>query len=371
MVKRKIFEMKTRLLIAILLYLVGGVISSYAQEYKIQSFMLMPEDLTARVGQTPRVDNNGVKCAILKILVSDVITGAEGNVFGDIVSKGMEKWVYVTNNTKRIKLNFQNHFPLTINFADYNYPMLTGQMVYVVKLVEDESASPIQASSQTNASREDDILSKAIAAYENDRTREAIELFRSISNNLEAQDYLVSILNPYIHTFNSDDVTELKKLAAQGIASSQYALGILYKHGQIVPRDDNEARYWFQKAARQGNYDAFNALGSDAPRLIEQFIKFNENSTDVPKREWQKLTDLSKTLRALNYDVKIEICGWKKSDDSDADKLAWSRAFGIKNLLLKNGVNPDNISVTTSGLDKFGIRLNDDWADTVTIQVEL
>lgn len=126
-------------------------ISGSAQEYKVKSFELKPEDLTARMGEYSRIDNNATKCAILKVYVADKITGAEGNVCGDIVSKGMEKWIYMTNNSRRLKLNFENHYPLMIEFIDHNFPMLTSQMVYVVKLEEDGAVAVAQTPTPTPA----------------------------------------------------------------------------------------------------------------------------------------------------------------------------------------------------------------------------
>lgn len=106
-----------------------------AQEYKVESFEITPNDLSART--EGRVDGNGRKCAIIKVYVKDVITDTDGPTVGEIRNRGMEKWVYVSHDAKQVGFLFKEHMPLNITFGDYNYPSLTGQMTYILKLTED------------------------------------------------------------------------------------------------------------------------------------------------------------------------------------------------------------------------------------------
>ncbi len=46
---------------------------------------------------------------------------------------------------------------------------------------------------------------------------------------------------------------EWQPLANQGPAAAQYQLGLLYANGQGVPKDDAQARQWYEKAANQGH----------------------------------------------------------------------------------------------------------------------
>lgn len=55
---------------------------------------------------------------------------------------------------------------------------------------------------------------------------------------------------------------EWQPLAKQGHAAAQYHLGLLYSNGQGLPKDDAQARQWFEKAASQGHVDAQVNLGS-------------------------------------------------------------------------------------------------------------
>jgi len=54
---------------------------------------------------------------------------------------------------------------------------------------------------------------------------------------------------------------EWRPLAEQGHAVAQYSLGLLYANGQGVPKDDAQARQWYEKAAAQGRADAQVNLG--------------------------------------------------------------------------------------------------------------
>ncbi len=54
---------------------------------------------------------------------------------------------------------------------------------------------------------------------------------------------------------------EWRPLAAQGAASAQYNLALLYTNGEGVLQDDAQAVHWYRKAADQGHAGAQNNLG--------------------------------------------------------------------------------------------------------------
>ncbi len=56
-------------------------------------------------------------------------------------------------------------------------------------------------------------------------------------------------------------VRDLRPLAEQGDAASQYALGRMYADGRGVPQDDAQAVSWFRQAAEQGHAAAQYNLG--------------------------------------------------------------------------------------------------------------
>jgi TPR repeat protein len=53
----------------------------------------------------------------------------------------------------------------------------------------------------------------------------------------------------------------VRPLAEQGLAAAQFNLGLLYANGQGVPKDDAQARQWYEKAAAQGHSEAQVNLG--------------------------------------------------------------------------------------------------------------
>lgn len=55
-------------------------------------------------------------------------------------------------------------------------------------------------------------------------------------------------------------IEKFKSLAEQGHAEAQSTLGVLYKHGQGVQQNGNEAAKWFRKAAEQGHVSAQYSL---------------------------------------------------------------------------------------------------------------
>lgn len=60
---------------------------------------------------------------------------------------------------------------------------------------------------------------------------------------------------------SADPATELAK-AHDGDARAQLTVGLLYLKGEGVPQDNREARFWIEKAARQGLDDAEARLGT-------------------------------------------------------------------------------------------------------------
>ena len=87
----------------------------------------------------------------------------------------------------------------------------------------------------------------------------------------------------------SDYATALREwqpLAKLGHAVAQYNLGLLYANGQGVPKDDAQARQWYEKAAVQGHADAQVNLGSlydygrGVPQDFKMAVKWYRRSAD-------------------------------------------------------------------------------------------
>ena len=81
-----------------------------------------------------RRDYNKQLCALVKIQVVDAITDVEGNVMGDIVNKGVEKWVYMAKGSKNMKIHLANNLPVTVTFSKFKIKSLEANRVYELVL---------------------------------------------------------------------------------------------------------------------------------------------------------------------------------------------------------------------------------------------
>ena len=61
--------------------------------------------------------------------------------------------------------------------------------------------------------------------------------------------------------FAADDFAATKEKAEAGDAIAQSILGMMYAHGNGVPRDSAEAVKWYRRSADQGNLVAQTNLG--------------------------------------------------------------------------------------------------------------
>lgn len=77
-----------------------------------------------------RNDLNGNPCALVKVQVLDDIERIEGNKIGDIITHGVEKWVYMCKGSRNMRIHLKNHLPLRVNFRDYKINALEGNRVY-------------------------------------------------------------------------------------------------------------------------------------------------------------------------------------------------------------------------------------------------
>lgn len=112
-----------------------------AQELEVQSFELSPMEIIASKDQ--RKDFNGDACALIKVQVVDNIDRVEGNIIGNIVSRGVEKWVYLTNGTKMFRLYFLQYLPVTISCSDFHIDELESKKVYILRLTENRKVKEL------------------------------------------------------------------------------------------------------------------------------------------------------------------------------------------------------------------------------------
>lgn len=103
----------------------------FSQQLEIISVEAKPMDLYGRVNE--KLDLNGNKCAVIKVQVDDDIIDISGMI-GKVISQGIEKSIYVTQETKKIKIKFAKHLPITIDPKEYGIDKLIGGCTYEIYL---------------------------------------------------------------------------------------------------------------------------------------------------------------------------------------------------------------------------------------------
>lgn len=83
-------------------------------------------------GDDQRRDFNNKVCALVKVQVLDEIVDVEGNVMGDMISRGVEKWVYMAQGSRNMKIHLKNNLPVTVKFKDYDISSLNSGRVYIL-----------------------------------------------------------------------------------------------------------------------------------------------------------------------------------------------------------------------------------------------
>ena len=115
---------------------------AFSQSIDVKSFQRLPNDQTARVHH-PVTDQNGEKCALIKVVTTQKGFVWEGGTLGitKVESKTAEIWVYVPRGSKKITIKHDQlgmirdyHYPEAIKEATvYEMVLTTGKVTTVVE----------------------------------------------------------------------------------------------------------------------------------------------------------------------------------------------------------------------------------------------
>ena len=130
--------MKYRIVFAFLLASFITPVSVAQQTATVKSVVLTTDHIPVA---ERRKDLNGTFCALVKVQVVDDIERVEGNKIGDIVDRGVEKWIYMCKGSRNIKINLKNHLPIKIMFRDYDIKGLESNRVYEIVI---DANTPLQ-----------------------------------------------------------------------------------------------------------------------------------------------------------------------------------------------------------------------------------
>ena len=132
----------------LLLVLLIASLRVSAQTMSVESFKLLPNDLTANTYCTMQRDQNGDVAALIKMVTSETGFVFDGGMMGIVKTeqKTGEVWVYVPHGIQRITISHQQlgvlrdyYFPVPIEKArTYEMRLLSGR---VKTVVEDEFAA--------------------------------------------------------------------------------------------------------------------------------------------------------------------------------------------------------------------------------------
>ena len=112
-------------------------LSTYSQDWSIKDFSMAGNDISA--SQYERKDDKGVACALVKILMVGEIKKVTGNVVGDVINKGSEKWAYLKKGSTSLQITVADGKTLVADFAKYGIPELNSKVTYLLEISEPTS----------------------------------------------------------------------------------------------------------------------------------------------------------------------------------------------------------------------------------------
>ena len=124
------------------------VIVMQAQNLAVQSFRMDETDLTANTAGTTVIDQNGNKCALIKVETTLKGFTFDAGTLGVVKTENHvgEVWVYVPEGVKRLSIFHEDYMPI----RDYDLGMMLRRArTYVLRL----SASQQQAAEETPTSQ--------------------------------------------------------------------------------------------------------------------------------------------------------------------------------------------------------------------------
>ena len=119
--------MKVKFIGLILLFCLFWLNVRAQETTKVNSFLETTQHIPLN---DRRSDLNGDPCALVKVQVVDNISRVEGNKIGDIVNKGVEKWIFMCKGSRNMKIHLKNNLPVTVKFRDYKINGLESNRVY-------------------------------------------------------------------------------------------------------------------------------------------------------------------------------------------------------------------------------------------------
>jgi len=114
-----------------LLFLIPQI--TMAQELRVKEFVKSTDILHENDWKKDRF---GDYCALVKVRVPGNLEKVDGNLVGDVIENGVEKWLFMTSGTKTFRLYVEGFYPLEIRCGDFgSVKRLEGKSVYILTLL--------------------------------------------------------------------------------------------------------------------------------------------------------------------------------------------------------------------------------------------
>lgn len=129
-----------------------------------------------------------------------------------------------------------------------------------------------------------------------------------------------------------EDLSWLRKSAANGYAVAQHELGSLYEKGDVVPQDINEAEKWYMKAAMQGNAYAQDQLAGIYWCEYGHLCSDDKRNVDKALFWYKKACENGYSIACTSYkNNKSQADYWKEGEEMWQKSLKKLRRNCIKN----------------------------------------
>lgn len=314
--------------------LVGFVSSSYGQSISITAFKDMPDDITAVSHGTTVIDQNGEKCALIKVETTQTGFSFDVGTLGVVKTayKPGEVWVYVPYGVKRISISHPSFGIL----RDYNFPhALEKGKTYLINL---------------NTSKTDNLPSVRKSQLIKENISKT-ELF-CLGDNEEIYRYEqymdLSMDKGQFACVVQDTITKektfiwngIRKFSAKGMYIAQIDLQCFENCVGIYFNDDEQ--YIYLNGKQYGPYEYIYYV-ADPPRWDADYKGRFMNGIDKPYRMGWPFHNTFIFQQMGNYFIFDN----GKIDKVDSEYIAWDngKINGFKNKLISDlkerGISPN------------------------------
>lgn len=270
-----------------LLYCIVLIFSlgSFAQEFFVEKFTVVPTDLTASTYQ--RKDLNGNTCGLVKVQIPLQGVKFEGNLIGSADFRDGEYWVYLSPGTKQMLVKHSTATPTLISFPENGVSAIESKNTYTLRLAlpgDDRAEVTFKVLPATARVSVDNAELPIVNGIGSLSLPTGQHTYFAVADgfNMQSQSFLVGknssnkivieldpfgTSGPTVTSTNmsssgtQDEISLLRQLAQDGDATAQNELGERYFYGNGVEANMEEAAKWFLKAALQGNTAAEGSYG--------------------------------------------------------------------------------------------------------------